>query len=553
MFKYRRITGILLIILLLLTGIMGIVYAADNTDTDEKTITEEEVKETNEKSNYNTGENSNNSADENALNGVSDDNPAELRNGDLTKDSKYPFYDEVNSLSEETKNIILNINKNFEKEGAQIGVVVLNSLNGDTVEEKANKIFNTWGLGSKERNDGALLLVAINDRKFRLEVGDGLRNTVLSDYEAKEIIDKMIPYFKKEAYDLGINVALFEIDQKFYKYRDYLSEASKREETKQVSEAAALSSHNKSNKDTYEEKPRSYRHDGSNIADEQNYSLEKFLNVDYIVPIMMGAALLLFLVYLFLGPIFESISGIREEKREAKEEEERVRQFGQSCSFSIIIKDQHGQTKTMQYTDYSRKRVNKDEILNGVKSKVLNNSCFGDDVIDYTIESIKPNIDNIKCKDVKDVEITIKTVGQEAAFENDKDRVKITKDFYNSLTKEERDFYRSRANANMEKENGTNIWFYLYLYMLLKSDKQKSFTTAMRGANIPSDRFYKAPDINQDTRSSYNDSNNSSDVFDTLNALNSLNSTFGGDNSSGSSFGGFGGGSSSGGGASGGW
>ena len=144
--------------------------------------------------------------------------PQDTRNGDLTKNSKYPFYDECNVLSKETKNMILKINKNFEKDGTQIGVVVLKSLNETPIEEKANNIFNTWKLGSKEKNNGALLLISISDRKFRLEVGDGLRNTIIPDYEAKNIINKMIPYFKQQAYNLGINVALFEIDQRFYQY-----------------------------------------------------------------------------------------------------------------------------------------------------------------------------------------------------------------------------------------------------------------------------------------------------------------------------------------------
>lgn len=147
----------------------------------------------------------------------------DTRNGDLTKNSKYPFYDECNVLSRETKDMILKINKNFEKNGTQIGVVVLKSLNETPIEEKANNVFNTWKLGSKEKNNGALLLISISDRKFRLEAGDGLRNTVIPDYEAKNIINKMIPYFKQQAYNLGINVALFEIDQRFHQYSEEIT------------------------------------------------------------------------------------------------------------------------------------------------------------------------------------------------------------------------------------------------------------------------------------------------------------------------------------------
>ena len=514
MFNFKKVTSLFLVTMLLLTGVIGAVYAADNADVEEKIITEGEAVKTGEES----GESSNTSSDE-------------LRNGNLTKDSKYPFYDEAKALSEETKNIILNINKNFEKEGAQIGVVVLNSLNGDNIEEKANKIFNTWDLGSKERNNGALLLVAITDRKFRLEVGEGLKDTVLSNNEAKEIINKMVPYFKKEAYNLGINVALFEIDQKFYAYRNYLTKETEEEDAKKISGVAAVDN-NKS----------------SNSSLDDYYS-----KIETWAYIAIVAGVLLFLLFFAIKVIIESISIKKEENRKAREEEEKVRQFGQKHSFNINIKDQHGETKTMEYCDYSRKKVNKEEILDDVKYYILSDKSFGSDITDYDIESISPSIDNAKCQDINNVEIIIKTVGEEAAFDNDKDRVKATKDFYNNLTKEERDFYKARATSNMQNDNGTNIWFYLYLYMLLKSDKKDNFRTSMSRANIASDRFYKAPEAEQNSSSGYNDNNNSSDAFDTLNTLNSLNSTFGGDNSNGSPFGGFGGGSSSGGGASGGW
>lgn len=545
MFKYKRNISILLIILLL-TGVTTTVYATDNSGVDEKYVTEEKIIETGEKSNTNTEETANKSVKDG-------DDSNELRNGDLTKDSKYPFYDELNILSDETKNIILNINKNFEDVGAQVGVVVLNSLNGYSIEEKANEIFNTWGIGNKERNNGALLLISITDRKFRLEVGNGLRETVLSDYKSKEIIDKMIPYFKNEAYNLGINVALYEIDQKFYSYRSYLAEKVEEEQDKKASEAV-LSTNNKNNEDIYKEESKSQDSSTRNLFEKPDYSPEKQLdNISNGYAIFWIGIFLLFIT-LFIALVYVSTQAEREAKQKAREEEERIRQFGKKHSFNIIIEDQHGQTKTLRYTDYSRKKVDKDEVLNDIRSEILNYECFGDDITKYQIESINPSIDNVKYQDLKYVKIKVKTIGQEVVFENDKDRVKATKDFYNRLNKEERDFYMSRANSNMKSNNGTNIWFYLYLYMLLESDRQKSFVSSMRNANIPSDKFYSLKDHNENNnRHNYHNNDSSFDSHDAFSGLNSLNSTFGGDNSISSSFGGFGGGSSSGGGASGGW
>lgn len=553
MFKFRKVTSLFLIAILLLTGAIGTVHATNNTEPEEKNITKEEVKNTNEDIGLSTEKVDKSETSNKESSKSTDTSPDESRSGNLTKDSKYPFYDEVGVLSEETKNIILNMNKNFEKEGAQIGVVVLNSLGGNSVEEKANKIFNTWGLGSKERNDGALLLISITDRKFRLEVGNGLRNTVLSDYEAKEIIDKMIPYFKKEAYDLGINVALFEIDQKFYQYRDYLSESNKGKEIRKASEVATVSENNNNSKNVSKERPRAYRYTTGSIFDEPNSYPDNSLDFDEYMPVIKRTAFILFFL-IFIGRLlFEIISANREEKCRAEEEEERVRAFGAMHEVIVEIKDQHGKKAFFECSDYSKKKIDKEKVLNTVKAKVLSEGCFGYNVIDYEIENIEPSINYMKFGDTKYIKITIKTVNEEVNFKKDKDRVQVTKDFYNSLEIEERERYMSRANADMRKDGGSDVWFYLYLYMLLKSDKSDNFRTSMSRANIANDRFYKAPDVNQNTSASYDDSDSSSDFIDTFNTLNSLNSTFGGDNSSGSSFGGFGGGSSSGGGASGGW
>src|SRR5580700_593978 len=58
--------------------------------------------------------------------------------------------------------------------GAQIALVTLPSLQGEPIEDVANTIFRAWGVGQKGKNEGILLLLAIQDRRNRLEVGYGL-------------------------------------------------------------------------------------------------------------------------------------------------------------------------------------------------------------------------------------------------------------------------------------------------------------------------------------------------------------------------------------------
>jgi uncharacterized protein len=93
----------------------------------------------------------------------------------------------------------------------QIAVVILPTLDGYPIEEYATKLFRTWGIGNKKTNNGVLLLIAINDRKVRIEVGYGLEGAI-PDITANNIINNDIkPAFKQGAYFEGINTATDDI------------------------------------------------------------------------------------------------------------------------------------------------------------------------------------------------------------------------------------------------------------------------------------------------------------------------------------------------------
>jgi uncharacterized protein len=90
----------------------------------------------------------------------------------------------------------------------QIAIVSVNSLDGYSIEDYANKLFRDWGIGTKEKNNGILLLFSLTDRKIRIEVGYGLEEAV-SNKTAKSIIDNDItPNFKNKEYYAGINKAI---------------------------------------------------------------------------------------------------------------------------------------------------------------------------------------------------------------------------------------------------------------------------------------------------------------------------------------------------------
>lgn len=120
--------------------------------------------------------------------------------------------DQANLLSPDVKKDIDGILKKQEKETSnQIVVVILNSLNGYTIEEFSYQLGRFWGIGQKDKNNGILLVVSMEEKKVRIEVGYGLEGA-LTDKIAHEIINYTIkPNFKANQYELGILKAVNEI------------------------------------------------------------------------------------------------------------------------------------------------------------------------------------------------------------------------------------------------------------------------------------------------------------------------------------------------------
>lgn len=100
-----------------------------------------------------------------------------------------------------------------ESSGNEIAVALITSLQGDTIEEKAVRLFEEWKIGKNDTDNGVLFLAAINDRKMRIEVGYGLE-PLLTDGEAGEIIRNVIaPEFKNNQYAGGITAGVAAIQR----------------------------------------------------------------------------------------------------------------------------------------------------------------------------------------------------------------------------------------------------------------------------------------------------------------------------------------------------
>ena len=94
------------------------------------------------------------------------------------------------------------------RHGPQIAVLLVPSTGVDSIEQYATRVFDRWKLGSAQADDGLLLLVALKDRRMRIEVGQGLEGRV-PDIAAGRIIDQqMTPRFRQQDFAGGIDAAV---------------------------------------------------------------------------------------------------------------------------------------------------------------------------------------------------------------------------------------------------------------------------------------------------------------------------------------------------------
>ena len=97
-----------------------------------------------------------------------------------------------------------------QKTGAQMAIVTVRSLDGQSVEYYAVDLFKQLGIGSKKENRGVLLLVGPNDRKYRIEVGYGLE-PIINDARAGDAGRAMVPYLRQGDYGDAVETAAWQL------------------------------------------------------------------------------------------------------------------------------------------------------------------------------------------------------------------------------------------------------------------------------------------------------------------------------------------------------
>ena len=171
----------------------------------------------------------------------------------------YGIYDPNHYLTEEVVTQIRDLNEaNSQKaEKLQIGVYIVDSLEGESIETVANETARAWRIGYSGDNFGSLIVVAVQDRKSRIETSN---NTAIriTDYQTKQILAASRTDFKTGDYSKGILAIAKGLDNQFYRGSGTFSSDDDSSDIKRYSESI---SGKKSNRDRTSSSNRRQKND----------------------------------------------------------------------------------------------------------------------------------------------------------------------------------------------------------------------------------------------------------------------------------------------------
>jgi uncharacterized protein len=107
--------------------------------------------------------------------------------------------DFANVLNETERAELINLGRSIEDQTtAQVAVLTVQTIGDRAIEDYANEAFRQYGIGQKEKDNGVLIILAMNERKVRIEVGYGLEGRI-PDAKAGRILDQYaIPYLQNQ-------------------------------------------------------------------------------------------------------------------------------------------------------------------------------------------------------------------------------------------------------------------------------------------------------------------------------------------------------------------
>lgn len=117
--------------------------------------------------------------------------------------------DQAEILSPETELALAGLIEALDQaDSTQLAVLTIPSLKGNNLEAYALKVAETWGIGQKGKDNGALLLIAQKERKVRIEVGYGLEGRLTDLLAGRIIRNEITPRFKEGDFDGGVRAGV---------------------------------------------------------------------------------------------------------------------------------------------------------------------------------------------------------------------------------------------------------------------------------------------------------------------------------------------------------
>lgn len=130
---------------------------------------------------------------------------ADLKVPDLTG----PVVDKAKLLSVNAEEKISSLIRAVNNTGkAQVSVLTLPDLDGETIEQASIKVVDKWKLGGEKSDNGVLILLAVKERAVRIEVGQGLEGDIPDALTKRIIEDFMVPQFKNGDFGAGIIIGV---------------------------------------------------------------------------------------------------------------------------------------------------------------------------------------------------------------------------------------------------------------------------------------------------------------------------------------------------------
>lgn len=100
-----------------------------------------------------------------------------------------------------------------QETGVEIAILTIRNLEGGEINEFAQRVFDTWKPGRAEEDNGMLIVIALEDRKWRIQTGYGLEGTIPDVIAGRIGREILIPHFREGNYSLGLRATVDELEK----------------------------------------------------------------------------------------------------------------------------------------------------------------------------------------------------------------------------------------------------------------------------------------------------------------------------------------------------